>query len=187
MKKLCFATSNPGKLLEAQKLLFPLGFEVEHLKISYPEIQASVLEDVASFGIDWLIEKQGIEESVMLEDAGIFIHALNDFPGVYSKYVFEKVGLDGILELMKDKEDRSAHFESVIAFKEKGADALIFKGRVDGVLASEQKGEYGFGYDPIFIPQGEEKTFAEMVTEDKNEFSHRAKALNELAEFLGKQ
>jgi XTP/dITP diphosphohydrolase len=187
MKKILFATSNQGKLLEAQKLLAPFGFEVEQLEISYPEIQAESLEDVASFGIDWLLEKRGIKGYVMLEDAGLFIHALNDFPGVYSRYVFEKIGLEGTLKLLEEKDDRSAHFESVVAFKEEGKEDLIFEGRVDGEIAFEFRGENGFGYDSIFIPQGEEKTFAEMETEEKNKFSHRAQALSQLAEFLGKQ
>lgn len=187
MKKLSFVTSNKGKLLEAEKLLSPLGFEVKQLAIFYPEIQASSLEEVVTFGIEWIVKEEGVEEALMIEDAGLFIHGLNDFPGVYSKYTFETIGLNGILWLMGGKEDRSAHFESCIGYWEEGKKPMIFKGRADGLIGNEPKGEHGFGYDPIFIPEGEKRTFAEMETQEKNQCSHRARALSKLADFLSKR
>lgn len=173
--------------MEAQKLLKPLGFEVEKLEISYPEIQASELKEVAIFGIDWICRETELKGPVILEDAGLFIPALNDFPGVYSKHFFTTNGFDGILRLLKGKEDRGAYFESCVAYCEKGSEAVFFTGRVNGFIALFSKGEQGFGYDPIFIPEGEEKTFAEMETEEKNKYSHRARAFQQLAEYLGKR
>lgn len=187
MKKIFFATSNPGKLLEAQKLLKPLGFEVEKLEIPYPEIQSSDLKEVASFGIDWICREKELEGAIILEDAGLFIPALRYFPGAYSKHFFSTNGFEGILRLLKGKEDRSAYFESCVAYCEKGSEPVFFIGRVNGTIALFSKGEHGFGYDPIFIPEGEERTFAEMETEDKNRYSHRARALKQLADFLGKR
>jgi XTP/dITP diphosphohydrolase len=187
MKKIYFATSNPGKLLEAQKLLKPLGFEVEKLEHSYPEIQAMGLKEVASFGIEWISREKEPEGAVILEDAGLFVSALNNFPGVFSKHFFTTNGFDGILRLLKGKEDRSAHFESCVAYCEKGSEPVFFSGKVDGAIAVIPRGEQGFGYDPIFIPEGKEETFAEMDTEEKNQYSHRARALQQLAEFLGKR
>lgn len=184
MKKITFVTSNKGKLLEAEKLLSPLGFEVSQLEISYPEIQASNLEEVASFGLEWILKEKMIKETIMLEDAGLFIHSLNNFPGVFSADVFKSIGLEGILRLMEDEEDRSAHFESCIAYGEEGSQPMIFKGKVDGEIAHEIKGEHGFGYDPIFVPKGEKRTFGEMRVEEKNKHSHRGKSLKKLAEFL---
>lgn len=186
MKKIFFVTSNPGKLSEAQKYLQPLGFEVERMNIPYPEIQGPDLEEVALFGINWIQKDQEFEGAVMLEDAGLFIDALSDFPGVYSKFVFTTIGCEGILRLLEGRENRNAHFEAVIAYYEMGGELLIFKGRVDGKIANELKGENGFGYDPIFVPQGEVRTFAEMGTGEKNRFSHRARALEKLADFLNK-
>lgn len=186
MKKIFFATSNKGKLLEAEKFLSPLGFDVEQFKIYYPEIQASKLEEVAHFGIEWIF-KESKEKTVIIEDAGLFIHVLSNFPGVYSKYVFKTVGLSGILSLMEGREDRSAHFESCIGYYDKESGILLFKGDVDGIISPEAKGQHGFGYDPIFIPEGEQKTFAEMKIEEKNKYSHRARALLKLAEFLSKR
>jgi XTP/dITP diphosphohydrolase len=122
----------------------------------------------------------------MIEDAGLFVNALSDFPGVYSKFVFTSIGCEGVLRLLVPCEDRSAHFEAVVAYCEKGGEPQIFKGRVDGEIAGEPRGENGFGYDPIFIPEGEKRTFAEMKTQEKNQFSHRARALEKLAEFLSK-
>jgi len=184
MTKILFATSNKGKLLEAEKFLSPLGFKVTQLEISYPELQASSLEEVASFGLEWILKEKGIKEAIMLEDAGLFIHALNDFPGVFSADVFKSIGLEGILRLMEDEEDRSAHFESCIAYWKEGSQPMIFKGRADGEITHEIKGEHGFGFDPIFIPEGENKTFAEMPTEEKNRFSHRGKSLKKLVKYL---
>jgi XTP/dITP diphosphohydrolase len=166
--------------------LSPLGFEVKCLAVPYPEIQGPNLEEVAEFGMKWILKEEDLNGPVMLEDAGLFVHFLSDFPGVYSKFVFTTIGCEGVLRLLKEKEDRSAHFEAVIAYCEKGGAPQLFKGRVDGRIAGESKGEFGFGYDPIFIPQGESRTFAEMETQEKNRFSHRARALEELAEFLKK-
>ena len=187
MKKILFATSNKGKLLEAEKLLLPLNYEVQQLEASYPEIQAASLEDVASYGMEWIVKEKRIEGPIILEDAGIFIDALNGFPGVFSAYVFKSIGLDGILKLMEGGEDRSAHFESCISYSEEGLEIVFFKGRVDGAIALVQKGSHGFGYDPIFMPEGEDRTFAEMPAEEKSRISHRGRALKELAEFLSKR
>jgi XTP/dITP diphosphohydrolase len=174
-------------LEEAKNLLFPLGIEVEQLKVPYPEIQGPNLEEVALFGMKWLQKEHEIEGAIMLEDAGLFIHFLSDFPGVYSKFVFTTIGYEGVLRLLTGKEDRNAHFEAIVAYCEKNKEPLIFKGRIDGEIAIEPRGSHGFGYDPIFIPQGEKRTFAEMETEEKNRFSHRARALSQLAEFLRKR
>jgi XTP/dITP diphosphohydrolase len=187
LRKILFATANEGKLLEAEKLLSHLDFEVEQLEVLYPEIQASTLEDVASFGMEWILKEKKVDDAIILEDAGLFIHALDGFPGVFSAYIFKSIGLDGILKLMDAKGDRSAHFESCIAYYEKGLKIMLFKGRVDGTIALQPKGSYGFGYDPIFIPEGENRAFAEMPTEEKNRISHRGGALSSLVEFLSKR
>jgi XTP/dITP diphosphohydrolase len=186
MKKIHFVTSNKGKMLEAKTLLSPLGYDVVSLEIPYPEIQASDLKDVALFGIKWLIEEKEMEDVVMLEDAGLFIHTLQGFPGVFSAYIFETIGPSGILRLMSGTEDRSAHFESCIAYCKKDSESKLFSGSVHGMISLEPFGSHGFGYDPIFIPKGETRTFAQMNTKEKNQFSHRARALKKLADYLSK-
>lgn len=175
-----------GKFKEAQKLLLPHGFQVEQLNIPYPEIQGPTLEEVASFGIKWILRNHDIVGALMIEDAGLFVHRLSNFPGVYSKFVFTTIGCEGVLKLLEGEEDRSAHFESCIAYCTPDSTPQISKGRVDGEIANEPKGEHGFGYDPIFIPRSGSRTFAEMEIEEKNQHSHRARALEKLTYFLKK-
>ncbi|MFA4640860.1 XTP/dITP diphosphatase [Pyrococcus kukulkanii] len=178
--KIFFVTSNIGKVKEAKAFLEPLSIEIEPLKISYPEIQADSLEDVVKFGIEWL--KDRIPGYFFIEDSGLFIEALNGFPGVYSAYVYKTIGLDGILKLMENVENRKAYFRSVIGYY--NGNVHIFTGTVQGKISYDKRGTHGFGYDPIFVPDGYEKTFAEMTTEEKNAISHRGKALKEFHRWL---
>ena len=198
-----FITSNKGKLLELNTTLAHLGHEVIQLKIDYPELQANTIEVVARFGLEWIINNAKTIEAeidgygdldlIFLEDSGLFVNALNSFPGVYSKYVFTTIGFNGVLELLKGKPDRKAHFESCISVckpkPEIGAinevnKILCFNGICNGTISSIPKGDRGFGYDPIFRPDGEERTFAEMVPEEKNRLSHRGKAIDNFVQYL---
>ena len=120
----------------------------------------------------------------MVEDAGLFIEALKGFPGPYSSYVYKTLGVQGILKLMEGVKRREAYFLSAIAYAEPGLEPKVFLGKVEGFIVPEARGSKGFGFDPIFQPKGSEKTFAEMGVEEKNRFSHRAKALSALAEWL---
>ncbi|RLF42286.1 MAG: non-canonical purine NTP pyrophosphatase, partial [Thermoplasmata archaeon] len=112
--------------------------------------------------------------------------SLSNFPGVYSAYVFKRIGCKGILKLMEDKKDRYAEFRSVIVYKEKGKRTKIFIGKCEGEIAFEEKGNRGFGFDPIFIPYGSSKTFGEMDVEEKNKYSHRGKSVEMLVKYLEK-
>ncbi|ASJ08138.1 non-canonical purine NTP pyrophosphatase [Thermococcus siculi] len=178
--RLAFITSNPGKVEEAKKYFEPLGVEVYQLRFEYPEIQADTLEEVAEYGLRWLAGR--IDGPFFLDDSGLFIDALRGFPGVYSAYVYRTLGVDGILKLMEGVGDRKAHFKSVIAYWD--GDVHLFTGRVDGEITHEKRGSGGFGFDPIFMPAGFGKTFAEMTIEEKNEISHRGRALKAFAEWL---
>ena len=178
--RLAFVTSNPGKIEEARKYFEPLGVEVYQLRFPYPEIQADTLEEVAEYGVKWLAER--IDGPFFLDDSGLFINALKGFPGVYSAYVYKTLGIDGILKLLEGVDDRSAYFKSVVAYWD--GELHLFKGRVDGEIIREKRGSGGFGFDPVFRPSGFERTFAEMTTEEKNEISHRGRALKAFAEWL---
>ncbi len=178
--RLAFVTSNPGKLEEAREYLAPLGIEVYQLKVDYPEIQADSLEEVAEYGVGWLAERIG--GPFFLDDSGLFIPALNGFPGVYSAYVYRTLGINGILKLMRGIGDRRAYFKSVIAYWD--GDIHFFEGRVDGVIIEKPRGSGGFGFDPIFSPTGFDLTFAEMTTVEKNRVSHRGRALRGFATWL---
>ncbi|WP_297464690.1 XTP/dITP diphosphatase [Thermococcus sp.] len=178
--RLAFVTSNPGKIEEARKYLEPLGVEVYQLRFPYPEIQADTLEEVAEYGAKWLAER--VDSPFFLDDSGLFINALRGFPGVYSAYVYKTLGIDGILKLLEGVDDRSAYFKSVVAYWD--GELHLFTGRVGGRITTEPRGKGGFGFDPIFVPSGFDRTFAEMTTEEKNEISHRGKALKAFAEWL---
>ena len=171
-----FITSNTHKFQEVQKMT---SLPILQVSLEYPEIQADTLEAVALYGITYCYER--IEEPCFLEDSGLFIHALSGFPGPYSRYVFETLGCEGILQLVS--EEREAHFESVIAYTD-GSEAKLFIGRIDGMISRTQKGEKGFGFDPIFIPEGEKRTFALMTLQEKNLYSHRGKAFKKLITYL---
>jgi len=115
MKDLYFITSNKGKYKEVANKLIEADFKVIQKNLGYPEVQANSLEDVVNFGVSYILER--FHKPFIIEDAGIFIKNLNDFPGVYSADVFYKIGCKGILKLLDGiKKDRGACFKSVIAY-----------------------------------------------------------------------
>jgi XTP/dITP diphosphohydrolase len=183
VKELYFITSNKGKFKEVANKLIEADVKVIQKNLGYPEIQANSLEDVVNFGVNFILDK--FNKPFIIEDAGIFIKKLNDFPGVYSADVFYKIGCNGILRLLEDvKKEREACFKSVMAYINSDRQIHIFTGECFGMIGFEEVGSNGFGYDPIFIPNGENKTFAEMTIDEKNNLSHRGNSLNKLLEFL---
>ena len=183
MKTINFITGNKGKIQEATEKFRPLGINIKQKNMGYPEIQTDKLEKVAAFGVDH-IQKQGIDHPFILEDAGIFIDKLQGFPGVYSAYVYDSIGLQGIIDLLANSADCRAVFRSVFAYAKPKGDAHFFIGECSGTVIKQEKGSNGFGYDPIFIPKGSDKTFAQMNTSEKNSFSHRGRSLEKLYDFL---
>ncbi|MFP3871413.1 MAG: XTP/dITP diphosphatase [Candidatus Natronoplasma sp.] len=169
-------TSNRGKYVEYQEKLKDRYQKIEMKNISYPEIQADSLEEVVEFALDKL-EKHS---PLIIDDSGLFIDALNGFPGVYSAYVMNTLGCDGILSLLKDKKERNARFECVIGYIHEEKE--MFKGVSEGTITREKRGTGGFGYDPIFEPEGFDRTYAEMNSEEKNRISHRGNAVEKLLE-----
>ena len=186
MKTLYFITSNEGKLKEAKAKLLEVDIEVVQKNIGYPEIQANSLEDVVYFGVKHIQEK--FNHPFIIEDAGLFIEILDGFPGVYSAYVFYTVGCNGILKLLDgvNIDKRKACFRSVFAYSAPDKKPKFFIGECNGKISNSEQGDHGFGYDPIFIPDGDTRTFAKMDTEEKNSFSHRGKSLEKLMEFFKK-
>ncbi len=172
-------THNKNKYEELRRIVPSL----QMVDMEYPEIQADTLEEVIEFALNYLAEK--IDGNFIIDDSGLFIHDLNDFPGVYSAYVFKTIGNEGILKLMDGMENRGATFKTVIGLRYQGYN-FKFVGLCHGRIGDEMRGNNGFGYDPIFIPEGEDRTFAEMSTEEKNRISHRGRAIRKLAAFLEK-
>ena len=179
--KIYFVTGNINKIKEANIILKDLDVEIEQIKIAYPEIQGT-LEEVAEFGAKWVYDI--LKKPVIVEDSGFFVEALNGFPGTYSRFVQETIGNEGILKLLEDKDNRNAYFKTVIGYCDENG-VKLFKGIVKGRVSNEIRSKgYGFAYDSIFIPEGEERTFAEMTTEEKSQISHRKRAFEEFKKFL---
>ncbi len=178
--KVRFVTSNRSKFEEVRKIGDSYGIEVGWVEKEYMEPQGGELEDVARISAEILANE--VETPFFIEDSGLFIHALKGFPGVYSSYVFKTIGNEGILRLMEGIKNRDASFVCVIAYHD-GESIRTFRGEVKGKIAGEMRGGYGFGYDPIFEVDG--RTFAEMGDE-KNEVSHRRRALEKFFSWLAK-
>ncbi len=180
-------TTNDGKFREISQQMAERGYELEHIKTAYPEIQAESLEITIIPGLQWATSKFG--RPVMIDDSGLFIDALKGFPGVYSSYVFKTIGNDGILRLMNGVGERGARFECCIGFMEPGKEPFIAKGVADGSIAQKKAGKGGFGYDPIFVHEGLTRTYAEIDIAEKNKISHRGRAieilLTELPRLVG--
>ncbi|MCD6558849.1 XTP/dITP diphosphatase [Palaeococcus sp. (in: euryarchaeotes)] len=178
--RVLFITSNKGKFKEAKRYLSPLGVELIRRRVDYPEIQADDLEEVVRFGLEWLRDK--IDTPFFIDDSGLFVEAFGGFPGVYSAYVFKRLGNKGLLKLMEGVDYRDAYFKSVIGYYD--GEIHIFRGIVKGSIGYEKRGEGGFGFDPIFIPHGFSRTFAQMTIEEKNKISHRGRALKAFSNWL---
>jgi XTP/dITP diphosphohydrolase len=180
--RLTFVTGNKGKVAELAALAAPHGIEVVQDARGYPEVQASSLAQVTEAGADHLL-RSGLEPPFLLEDSGLFVDSLRGFPGVYSRHALETIGIRGILRLLDGPGPRGARFESDLLLVEAGA-RHHFHGTCAGTIATEARGEGGFGYDPVFIPAGEARTFAQMPMAEKARLGHRGKAVGLLLAYL---
>lgn len=181
MKKVKYVTGNWAKILSARQILEPLGFEVEQIKMEVPEIQDDEIENVAKFSAKWASEKLGC--SVIKNDSGLCIEALNGFPGTYTHYVDDTLGEDGILKLLDGVENRNAYFIEVLAYCEYGKEPITFKSITKGRIAKEKSGEYGWSWDFIFIPEGEDKTLGNYNDDERFKYWNMD-GYHSLAEYL---
>jgi XTP/dITP diphosphohydrolase len=189
MNTLIFATNNENKVAEIRKVLGSL-FEIVTLKeaginIDIPEphdtLEANATEKSGTI-------HQLTKKNVFSEDTGLETEALNGEPGVKSaRYAGENrsfdANIDKLLIKLEDAENRKARFRTVISLVLNEVE-YQFEGICEGTIIDERKGNNGFGYDPVFIPNGSNKTFAEMDTDEKNKYSHRKKAMSKMIDFL---
>ena len=189
MKKLVFATGNPHKIREVHELLGP-EFDLRSLQdIGCPEDlpeTSPTIEGNALQKARYVHEHFGVH--CFAEDTGLEIEALNGEPGVYSaRYAGDEkdpgANIDLVLEKLKGVNNRKAQFRTVVALILDGEEHT-FEGIVGGVIRHERSGSGGFGYDPVFQPDGFSVTFAEMSSPDKNAISHRGRAIRKLTAFL---
>lgn len=189
--KLCFATNNQNKLREIQALL---GNRFELVTLAdigcFDEIPEpfETIQENAQAKSSFVREKYGID--CFADDSGLVVPALNGEPGVHSAYYAgpQRIHDDNIELLLKnlsDQQDRSAYFLTVISLS-LGNEYHVFEGRAHGTIIGEKRGTGGFGYDPVFVPQGHDRTFAEMTLAEKSQISHRSIAFAALVDFLDK-
>jgi XTP/dITP diphosphohydrolase len=176
-------TSNVGKYKEYSEILDKYNIATNFIKQEYIEIQANTIEEVVELALISLSEKYNY---FMIDDSGLFIDCLSGFPGVYSSYVFKTLGNEKILNLMENEVNRNAYFKTVIGLSI-NRKFYYFTGVCKGAIAMAQKGKNGFGYDPIFIPANENRTFSEFEINEKNKISHRGLAALSLIDFLNKK
>ena len=182
--ELTYVTGNWAKILSARQILEPLGYKVNLVKMDTIEIQDDDMEKVAAYSAKWASDK--LKCDVIKNDSGLFVEALNGFPGVYTHYVDDTLGEKGLLKLMKGIENRKAYFKEVIAYCEYGKEPVTFVGITKGTLAKRKSGKYGWSWDFIFIPDGENKTLANF--NDDIRFSYwNMDAYKELAKYLEKR
>lgn len=189
--KLVFATHNDHKLKEVQQLL-PKNIQLLSLKDidCFDEIPETgdTLEENAKIKADYITQTYGL--NCFSDDTGLLVDALNGAPGVYSaRYAGEqKDASDNMQKLLNElngKNNRKAHFKTVVHLNLNG-EVHAFEGTVEGVITDKEQGKGGFGYDPIFKPNGFYKTFGELPSDVKNSISHRGRAIRKLVEFLKK-
>lgn len=174
-----FVSRNVGKVPEVRTVLRPYGVRVRWRRKEFTEPQVDRLEEVVEAK---LRSVQDLPGYVLVEDSGLFIPSLKGFPGVYSAHFLEIWGFTPILELLR-RRPRKAFFRAVAGLRW-GQQRWTFVGEVHGTIAHRSAGRHGFGYDPIFIPDGWNRTFAQVPSEEKDAISHRARAMRQVGEFL---
>lgn len=182
--KLFFITGNDEKFREAKALLSKSGIGLEQQHIEIDEIQDREVEKVARVKAKFAFSV--LKKPLFVEDTGLYIKALNGYPGNLIKHFIEAIGREGILKCMEGK-PRSAEAVSVVAYADEKGNVKTFVGKVKGNISDYIGKGYEFAWDPIFIPQGHTKTFAEIGMKEKNRISHRKKSMEKFAEWLKAQ
>jgi XTP/dITP diphosphohydrolase len=186
-KVIFFATGNIHKFNEARVVLAEHGLAAAMVREKTVEIQSDNLSAIASSSALEAFKRCHLP--LIVEDAGLFVDALNGFPGPYAAYAYKTIENGGLLKLMENVSNRRATFRSSIAYCDSETQVFCFEGATTGEIAAAERmkdSKSAFGFDPIFRPEGSDKTFAEMTIEEKNKLSHRARALHKFAEWYQK-
>ena len=194
-------TSNLGKVKEFKIILgnvhenrgfsghrksegFSREIKINHSNIEYKELRSDNPEEIAREAAKTLANK--LKKQIVVEDSGLFIKSLKDFPGTCSAYIHKRIGLKGILKLMENIDDRTCYYKSAVGYCQPGKEPVSFLGQEKGTVSKEIKGNHGIGHDPIFIPEGSDKTYGE--TENcENLKRFRKHAVERLKEYLKKE
>ena len=177
--ELVFVSSNTHKFDEAKRILSTMKIDLTLFKTELEEIQSDSLVEIAKHkAIDAYTK---VQKPIIIEDDGLFIDSLGGFPGPYSSYVYNTIGNKGIVKLLENNSIRDAKFVAIIVYCNGIDDVQQFESSIPGKISNFIE-EGGWGYDPIFIPSGESKTYANVS--DKDEFSHRATSLRKFAKWF---
>ncbi len=179
--KINYVTGNEGKIKLAQMILKDYPIEIVQNDIEIPEIQSLDCHEVASFSAKYAAEKLGVP--VLKNDSGLFIEALDGFPGALAKYTENNLKAEGFIKLMGDTENRKCYWIEVLAYAKPGCEPVLFTSKTYGTISKEARKGRGYPYDEIFIPEGDTRTFSEMGEEEQLA-CFDTKAYFELAEYL---
>jgi XTP/dITP diphosphohydrolase len=169
-----FVTTRPEKAQEAERL----GFRLERLDLELPERQALDPSEIVEFKARAAYER--LARPVLVEDSGLGIRAWNGFPGALVKWLEKSAGLEALARMLDSFPDRTATAVCAIAYCD-GGEVLVARGETRGTIARSPRGSNGFGWDVLFVPEGSEKTFAEMSGTEKDRVSHRRRAWDDMA------
>lgn len=189
--ELLFATGNKDKLKEVKEMLsndsikMPIDIGISNFDVVE---DGNTLEENSYKKASALYQLTG--RAVFADDTGLFVKALDNRPGVHShRYASANATYEDnrkkLLDELSNKDDRSAYFETVISYINLKGEVFRFIGRLDGYISEIEKGSGEFGYDKIFIPENSQKSLAEMTIEEKNQISHRSRAMAKFKKFLG--
>jgi XTP/dITP diphosphohydrolase len=179
ISRVALITGNQGKAREFSDLL---GLDVTAVEEELTEVQALDVADVVTRKAEEAYAKIG--SPVLVDDTGLTVHAWNGLPGALVKWFLDAVGTHGILQMAAGVHDRSASATAALGYAD-ATGVQVYTGTVHGRLSTTERGDGGFGYDCIFIPDGSDRTFAEMTPQQKNAISHRRRAVDALREGLG--
>lgn len=190
--KLCFASHNQGKINELAALI---GEQVELIGLNDLKMAEDIPETGSTFKENALLKATFVWERFQIpcfaDDSGLEVEALNGAPGVFSaRYAGPEANsernMNKLLEALSGIENRKARFVTTIALVGLEPNPVFFEGEISGHILHEKRGHLGFGYDPLFVPEAYDLSFAEMASEEKNQISHRSKAVAKLLEYLKK-
>ncbi|MBR4956791.1 MAG: XTP/dITP diphosphatase [Lentisphaeria bacterium] len=191
MANVVIATSNAHKVEEYKALMGDDSIELQSLLDypGFPDVEENGTTFTENASIKAVAASKYCDAPAFADDSGLEVFALNGEPGIYSaRYApTDKERIAKLLKNLEGKEDRRARFVCVIAIAFNGEVIETFEGEIRGTIGFEPKGDNGFGYDPVFIPEGENRTFAELSSAEKNSISHRANAFRKAAEFVEEQ
>ncbi len=181
--KVILVTGNIAKLINTRNKLKPFNIEVEQIKMDTIEIQADTIEEIAAYSAKYAADK--LKCGVIKIDSGLFVEALKGFPGPYTHYVEDTINNEYFLKLLKDEKNRKAEFREAVAYCEPDKEPVVFTSVTKGTIAEKESGTYGWSWDFLFIPEGQEVTLGHF--DDYDRFNlWDDKAYIEMGEYLKK-